>query len=89
MPAKEIVSTTPDILRSVIKMDRSNVVTGPTDIMGIVGIVFPQPHVANALRDSVPRKRNLSNPAPPPHAKFLPRDAVLVGGWRSMSSDVG
>jgi hypothetical protein len=69
-------------------MDRFNVVTGPTSIMGIVAIVFPQPHVANALRDSVPRNRNLSNPAPP-HATFLPRDAVLVGGWRSMSPDVG
>jgi hypothetical protein len=41
MPAKEIVSTTPDILRSVIKMDRFNVGTGPTGIMGIVAMSSP------------------------------------------------
>ena len=58
----------PDIPLSVTKIERSNVVTGPTGIIGMVAIVFPE---CDSLPDSLARKQSPINTTSS-HATFLP-----------------
>ena len=60
----------PDIILSVRRIERFSVVVGPTGIISIVAIFFPQ-HMA-AWETSNPRKYGSVNPVAP-HVSLLPR----------------
>jgi hypothetical protein len=68
-------------------MERFNVVTGPTGIMGTVAIVFPKSDVGvRALEAGFLKKQSRSNPTPS-HATFLPH-VTGIPYYRWIGSEV-
>src|SRR5260370_19509619 len=70
----------PDILRSVRRIERFKVVTGPIGIMGMVAIRSPKPYVCiRPFETAFLESGSLSNPISS-HATLLPRVTLLQTG---------
>src|SRR6266849_6560846 len=73
----------PDILLSVRRIERFNVVTGPTAFMSIVAISSPN---MAAWETSIPRKHGPINPIAP-NVSFLPQATRGSETWRKTFLD--